>query len=63
MLTVIATTDGKYVGFSMPIDPRNPPEVIEVGDGTRFEPESWTEIEAGKWRIKNANYTVLAVEA
>ena len=47
----------------MPIDPRNPSAVIEVGDGTRFEPESWTEIEAGQWRIKNANYTVLAVEA
>ncbi len=62
MLKVTETTDGKYIGLTAPIDPRNPPAVVEVGDGTRFEPIEWLEVAPGKWRIRNFNYTVWAEE-
>lgn len=62
MLEVINTTDKKYIGLVASIDPRNPPEVITIGDGTKFEPIEWKEIEAGIWRIRNSNYTVWARE-
>ena len=60
MLRVESTTDGKYIGLTMPIDPLDPPAVIEVGDGTRFRPVHWVEVSAGVWRIWNSNYMVLA---
>lgn len=61
-LRVESTTDGKYIGGMFPIDPRNPPEGIEAGDGTRFEPTEWTELEPGLWRIRNPHYCVIARE-
>ncbi len=61
-LRVECTTDGKYVGLVVAIDPRNPPAVVEAGDGTSFEPVEWREVEPGIWRIRNANYTVRARE-
>jgi len=62
MLRVERTTDGKYIGLTAPIDPRTPPEAVEVGGGTRFEPVEWLEVEPGVWRIRNPNYTVWARE-
>ena len=61
-LKVIKTTDGKYVGVSAPIDPRNPPEAIPVADGAVFNPTWWSEVSPGRWRIWNSNYTVFAEE-
>ena len=61
-LRVTATTDGKYVGLTMPIDPHAPPAQITTADGAMFDPISWTEVEPGKWRIRNAHYCVWAEE-
>jgi hypothetical protein len=62
MLRVIKTTDNKYIGLTAEIDPHNPPSVVEIGDGTKFEPIEWAEVDSGIWRIRNHNYTVWAVE-
>lgn len=61
-LRVTSSTDGKYVGLTMPIDPRNPPAQIATTDGAVFSPLTWTEVEPGKWRIRNDHYCVIAVE-
>jgi hypothetical protein len=61
-LRVTATTDGKYVGLTMPIDPRTPPAQVATADGAVFDPLTWDEIEPGKWKIRNAHYTVWAEE-
>lgn len=61
-LRVYQTTDGKYVGLVMPIDPRNPPAQVATADGAVFDPTEWVEFEPGKWRIRNAHYCVLAEE-
>lgn len=61
-IRVTATTDGKYVGMTMPIDPRDPPAQVVMADGAVFDPLTWTEIEPGMWKIRNHNYTVWAEE-
>lgn len=61
MLRVERTTDRKYLGLVMPIDPRSPPESIPAGDAV-FEPDEWTEIAPGLWRVRNGNYCVIARE-
>jgi hypothetical protein len=62
MLRAEQTTDGKYIGLTMPIDPHDPPAEIPVGGGVVFKPTSWVEVEPGRWRIRNAHYCVIAVE-
>jgi hypothetical protein len=61
-LRVIETTDGKYLGLTLPIDPRQPPETVTAPDGAVFDPTAWDAIGSGRWRIRNAHYTVIAEE-
>jgi hypothetical protein len=62
MLRVESTTDGKYIGLTMPLDPRSPPAEIPVGGGVVFKPTSWTEVSPGVWRVRNAHYCAVVRE-
>lgn len=61
-LRVESSTDGKYVGLTMAIAPRAPPDQVVTADGAVFDPTEWTEIEPGIWRIRNPHYCVIARE-
>lgn len=61
-LRIFQTTDGKYIGEVLSVDPRDPPEEVSVDNGVLFEPLEWSEAAPGKWRIRNPHYCVWAEE-
>lgn len=62
MMTVIETTDRRFVGLSFNVDPRNPPPYIPVSATVVFNPLTWTDMGGGLWRVQNHNYTAICKE-
>lgn len=62
MLKIKETTDNKYLGLVLQINPRNRQEYINLPDGCIFKPRYWIEINIGMWKIYNDNYIVIAEE-